>query len=200
MKIGVLSLQGAFQEHINMLQKLNVEAYQIKYAKQLDTIDGLIIPGGESSVIALLAEKNDLIKSIQNFYDEGKSIWGTCAGLIFLCKEIFNCPDQQTLGILDCQIKRNYYGPQIESSIKMLNYPTKFIKFNKDDKFEAVLIRAPGISAIYDNSIEILLKDEDIILAVQKDNILGTSFHPELTNNSSWHEYFISMVKNTLIQ
>lgn len=187
--IGVLALQGAFREHICMLKNIGAKTCEVKYASQFDNIDALIIPGGESSVIGLIAKNNELIQAIQEFHKRGKPIWGTCAGMIFLSKDIYECPEQPTLGLINCQVKRNHYGSQKHSSIVELSFPDTIGK----GTFKAVLIRAPIIKKIYDDS-EILVSYNDDILAIRNKNILCTSFHPELTSDPAWHQYFLSFL------
>lgn len=188
MKIGVLALQGAFIEHINILKNLDVEAIEIRKKEELDNIDGLIIPGGESTAIGkLLVDldiKDSLIKKIKN----GLPIFGTCAGLILLAKKIIN-DDKTHLGVMDITVKRNAYGRQLGSF-----YTEQDVKYI-GEKIKMTFIRAPYIENV-ENNVEILAIVDNHIVAAQQDNILVTSFHPELTDDTRVHKYFIEIVKN----
>ena len=188
MKIGVLAIQGSFIEHINCLKKLKVTAELVKYKEQLDKIDALIIPGGESTCISIIANwKNE----INDFIRKNKPIWGTCAGIILLAENIIeNNKSNKIWGGISCSIKRNFYGSQFESFTTQLDYPKEF---NKKGTFSAIFIRAPSIINVEDN-INILLKHDNNIIAIQQNNILGTTFHPELTSDLSWHKYFLSFL------
>ncbi|BBE29961.1 pyridoxal 5'-phosphate synthase subunit PdxT [Tepiditoga spiralis] len=185
-KVGVLDLQGGVEEHINLLDKIdNVESIRIKKAEQIDSIDALILPGGESTTMSKLIKKYNLSEKIKNFKGP---IWGTCAGLILLSKKIENDEKTETLKLLDITVKRNAFGSQLNSFIKkekisVLQYP-----------FEMVFIRAPIISKT-NNNVEIIAKTNDKIVGIKQGNIIGTSFHPELTNDKSFHEYFLSLIK-----
>jgi len=190
MIIGILALQGAFVEHKNILDKINIKTILIKKKEDIEICDGIILPGGESTCISIIEE--NIFDNISKHINKGKAIWGTCAGLILLANEIEGKIDgQKNIGGLNIKIQRNFFGTQINSFIKNLPYPTEF---NKDGDFPAIFIRAPIVLEVKEN-VKILCKlDNDLIIAVQQNNILGTSFHPELLNNISWHEYFISLV------
>lgn len=134
----------------------------------------------------------DIFTEIRKYINEGKAIWGTCAGMILLSNDIVGCIDgQKNIGGLDVQIYRNFFGSHMNSFIQKILYP---IEFKKEGCFNAVFIRGPFISSVK-NNVNILSKLNDgTIVAVQQNNILGTSFHPELTNDYSWHEYFLKMI------
>ncbi|KAJ3273584.1 hypothetical protein HDV01_004351 [Terramyces sp. JEL0728] len=184
---GVLALQGAFSEHIHTLQKLGVQTKEIKKSEQLNEIDGLIIPGGESTTMSLIMQRNGLIEPLQSFIKSGKPVFGTCAGLIMLSNEITNQKQggQGNLGGLDITVQRNAFGAQLDSFVSELDLTI--------GKFQGVFIRAPIITSVGDN-VEVIGKYEDRIVAVRQGNILGTSFHPELTLDPMVHEYFIKMI------
>jgi 5'-phosphate synthase pdxT subunit len=189
MIIGILALQGAFIEHKNILDKLNVKNILIKKKEDIDQCDGIIIPGGESTSMSII--ETDIFREIRNHIDKGKAIWGTCAGMILLSNDIVGCIDgQKNIGGLDVQICRNFFGSQMNSFIQKILYP---VEFKKEGYFNAVFIRAPIVGTVK-NNVNILSKlSDETIVAVQQNNILGTSFHPELTNDYSWHEYFLNI-------
>lgn len=187
MKIGVLALQGAFIEHEKILQGLGAETVQVRLPEHLDDLDGLIIPGGESTTIGKLATTYGLMEPLRQFA-QSKPVWGTCAGMIFLAKDIGN-GSQPLLGVMDITVNRNAFGRQLQSfetdlSISVLN----------GQPFHAVFIRAPVITAVED-TVEVLssLTDEQVV-AAQQDHLLVTAFHPELTPDSRLHQHFLDMV------
>lgn len=191
MKIGVLALQGDFAEHISMLKKIGVETVEVRLPKHLDGLDGLIMPGGESTTIGKLAVAYDLMKPLQEF---GKShaIWGTCAGAIFLSKDIGR--DQPLLGLMDIKVQRNAFGRQIDSFETDLEIDELMKATGTEHPYHAVFIRAPIIESVSgDAKILSQLKDGRIV-AAQEGHLLATSFHPELTADTRFHEYFISLV------
>ena len=192
MKIGVLALQGAFAEHRKMLKKLGIESFEIRKKSDLNNavnnndIDGLIIPGGESTVIGKLLYDLDLFDDIKKLILEGLPVFGTCAGLILLAKEIEN--DSRTyLGAMDIKVRRNAYGRQLGS-------------FFTESEFKGVgvipmtFIRAPYISSVGKN-VEILSEVDGNVVAAKENNILVTSYHPELNDNLKVHEFFVEMCK-----
>jgi len=189
MKIGVLALQGAFIEHIQTLQKLGAEAVEVRKPKDLEGLDGLIIPGGESTTMLKLARHYRLVKPIQKMAHEGKAIMGTCAGMILLASKITES-DMQTLCLMDIEVRRNAFGRQIDSFETDLSVPVI-----GDKPFHAVFIRAPYIEHL-GNGIEALARlDDGTVVAVRKDNLLALAFHPELSRDSRLHEYFLEMAK-----
>lgn len=194
MIIGILALQGAFIEHKNILDKMNIQNILIKKKNEVVTCDGIILPGGESSVMSLI--ENEIFEEIRKFIEKGKVVWGTCAGMILLSKEIIGKLDgQKQIGGLNVKIQRNYFGSQIQSFIEELPYPKEF---TDQGNFQAVFIRAPVILTV-DKNTNILCKlKDDTIVAVQQENILGTSFHPELLQDCVWHKYFIHLVQKQL--
>jgi len=188
MKIGVLAAQGAFAEHIAALRQLNAEAAPIRLPHQLAGLDGLIIPGGESTTISKLLSDYSLTDEIKDLASSGMPIFGTCAGLILMAKEISDA-DAKPLQLMDIEVRRNAFGRQKESFETEL-----FIPAIGDKPFHAVFIRAPLIEAVNGN-VEILAKlDNGNIVAVRQDNLLATSFHPELTEDRRFHQYFIDII------
>ena len=185
MRIGVLALQGAFEEHIKMLNALGVEAFEIRQLKDLSEIpDGLIIPGGESTVQGQLLRKLDMLDTIKSLITDGLPTLATCAGLILLAGHIDN-DDSVHIGTLPVTVKRNAYGRQLGSFVRTA--PMKGF-----DKFPMTFIRAPYISSIKDN-VDVLAAVDDRIVAVQYNDQIGLAFHPELSGDTRIHEYFISL-------
>ncbi len=190
MKIGVLALQGDFAEHISMLKKIGVETVEVRLPKHLDGVDGLIIPGGESTTIGKLAVIYELMEPLKEF---GKShaIWGTCAGAIFLSKDIGR--DQPLLGLMDIKVQRNAFGRQVDSFETDLEIDELFKATGTEHPYHAVFIRAPIIESV-GAKVKVLAALEDgRIIAAQEGKLLATSFHPELTGDTRFHEYFISL-------
>jgi|TARA_Y100000310_G_scaffold333887_1_gene412377 5'-phosphate synthase pdxT subunit len=186
MEIGILALQGNFREHANLLKKLDANVKYIKKTEDLNEIDALIIPGGESTTISLLMKKYKLNSDIKKMHKKGMPIFGTCAGAILLAKNIINYK-LSNLGLADISIKRNDYGRQIDSFEAKLS-----IKDIGD--FNGFFIRAPIIKNIH-NGAEILSEHNNIPVMIQQHNLLLTTFHPELTNDTKVHKYFLDMAK-----
>jgi 5'-phosphate synthase pdxT subunit len=188
MKIGVLALQGAFIEHQKMLEQLGVEVVQVRLPEQLADLDGLIIPGGESTTIGKLATQFNLIEPLRRFACE-KPVWGTCAGMIFLAKNIGR--DQPILNVMDIEVNRNAFGRQIDSFETLLNVA------GMDEPFHAIFIRAPVVTSVNENAgVQILAKlDDGRIVAVRQGKWLATAFHPELTGDSRFHALFLKILE-----
>ncbi len=190
MKIGVLALQGDFAEHISMLKKLGVETAEVRLPKHLDGLDGLIIPGGESTTIGKLAVAYDLLDPLKEF-GKTRAIWGTCAGAIFLSKDIGR--DQPLLGLMDIKVQRNAFGRQVDSFETDLEIDELYKATGTEHPYHAVFIRAPIIETV-GKKVKVLSALEDgRIVAAQEGHLLATSFHPELTEDTRFHEYFISL-------
>lgn len=187
MRIGVLALQGAFIEHEEVLAKLNVEHFQIRQLKDIDAhFDGLIIPGGESTVQGKLLQELSLLEAIKDKIIGGLPVYGTCAGLLLLAKKISN--DANThIATMDITAVRNAYGRQLGS------FSTE-AEFAQSGKIPMVFIRAPYIESV-SNGTQVLAVVDDKIVAARQGNQLVTSFHPELTKDYSVHKYFIEIVK-----
>lgn len=186
-KIGVLALQGAVREHIQSLEACGVEAVAIKHKEELEAIDGLILPGGESTTMRRLIDKYDFMNALKEFASSGKPMYGTCAGLILLAKKIVGYSEPH-LGVMDVTVERNSFGRQVDSFEADLA-----IKDVADD-FTAVFIRAPHIVDAGEN-VEILAKHNGRIVAAREGQYLGCSFHPELTDDHRLTAYFVEMVK-----
>lgn len=192
MNIGVLALQGDFAEHLAMLRHLGVEAREVRLPSHLEGLHGLIIPGGESTTIGKLAETYKLIKPLRAFAQE-HAIWGTCAGAIFIAKEVHR--DQPLLGIMDMSIERNAFGRQVNSFIAELHVPALE---EPQRPFRAIFIRAPIIESVGKNVrviAELSNGKDPIIVSAREDRFFATSFHPELTKDDRFHRYFLEMVK-----
>jgi 5'-phosphate synthase pdxT subunit len=193
MKIGVLALQGAFIEHIKILRGLGVETAEVRLPEDLAGLDGLIIPGGESTTIGKLATIYNLMEPLRDFAAE-KPVWGTCAGMIFIAKEIG--VDQPLLGLMDIVVERNAFGRQVDSFEVDLDVPQ--LNNGQSIPFPAVFIRAPRlISGDEGAGVVILARLADgTAVAAQQGHWLATSFHPELTDDNRFHRYFLNLVEN----
>ncbi len=196
MRIGVLALQGDFAEHIVMLRRLDAEGVEVRLPEHLVGLDGLIIPGGESTTIGKLATRWGLMEPLRDF-GRAKPIWGTCAGAIFLSKDAHR--DQPLLGLMDITVARNAFGRQVDSfeiglDVPALAKPTE-LRAAQDGVplFHAVFIRAPLIETV-GAGVEVLARLADgRIVAARQGHLLATSFHPELTGDARFHRYFLSL-------
>ncbi len=184
-KIGVLSLQGAFIEHEDSLQKCGAQPQQIRKAQDLDEVEGLIIPGGESTTIGKLMQVYGLDEKIRSRYEEGMPIWGTCAGMILLAREIAD-QQQPSLNLMDIRVKRNAFGRQVDS------FETE-LEVAGIGPSRGVFIRAPYVEKKW-GDVKVLASYQDKIVMVQQGRLLATAFHPELTDDLSIHSYFIQMI------
>lgn len=190
MKIGVLGIQGDIREHVMMLNNLGVNAVVVKTPKDLEDLDGLVIPGGESTTIWNLMEKKDLIEPLRRKIEKGLAVYGTCAGMIVLSKGIENYPNQKTLGVIDITVRRNAYGRQVDSFEVDLEIPVL-----GERSFRAVFIRAPMIVRV-GKDVEVLARHGETPVMVKQGKILVSSFHPELTEDTRIHEYFLKIVES----
>jgi 5'-phosphate synthase pdxT subunit len=189
MKIGVLALQGAFAEHLAALSRLGASAKEVRLPEDLEGVDGLIIPGGESTTIGKLAADYNLMEPLRKFGKE-KPVWGTCAGAIFLSKDARR--DQPLLGLMDISVERNAFGRQVESFIADLNVPALE---EPAQPYKAVFIRAPLIEKVSGAAKPLATLPDGRVVAAQEGNLLATSFHPELTRDDRFHRYFLKMVE-----
>jgi len=188
MKIGVLALQGDFIEHIAMLRRLDVDPVEVRLAEQLEDLDGLIIPGGESTTIGKLATDFGLTEPLRQFGRQ-KAIWGTCAGAIFLSKDAYR--KQPLLGLMDITVERNAFGRQVASFEVDLNVQALQDVDPDERPYHAVFIRAPLIASV-DSDAQVLARlDDGRIVAARQGHLLATSFHPELTEDDRFHRYFL---------
>ncbi len=191
MRIGVLALQGDFREHVQMLRALGVEAREVRKPEELEGLDGLIIPGGESTTIGKIATEYKLIEPIRKLAESGKPVWGTCAGMIVLAKNVGM--RQPLVGVMDVEVKRNAFGRQVDSFEAELPVPALDEPGNGSGPhpFHAIFIRAPLIDRV-GPGVEVLAQLEDgTVVAARQGNVLVTSFHPELTADTRFHRYFV---------
>ncbi|KAK4762320.1 hypothetical protein SAY86_008088 [Trapa natans] len=213
MVVGVLALQGSFNEHIAALRRLGVKGVEVRKAEQLQDVSSLIIPGGESTTMAKLAEFHNLFPALRNFVKMGKPVWGTCAGLIFLADKVVGQKSggQELIGGLDCTVHRNFFGSQIQSFEADLEIPNLASIEGGQGTCRGVFIRAPAVLeagpgvevlAVYpvppdSNLVDPLIESQEgekkVIVALKQGNLLGTAFHPELTADSRWHTFFLKM-------
>jgi 5'-phosphate synthase pdxT subunit len=195
--IGVLALQGDFIEHITILDRLGVQTREVRLPGQLEGLDGLIIPGGESTTIGKLATTYELMEPLRRFGRE-RAIWGTCAGAILLSRDARR--EQPLLGLMDITVERNAFGRQVESFI--IDLPIPALAEDPDRPFPAVFIRAPliekvgeGVEALVYLPAEAREWDGERIVAARQGRLLATSFHPELTDDPRFHRYFLRLVE-----
>ncbi len=190
MKIGVLALQGDFAEHIAMLNQLGVEAFEVRLPAQLNGLDGLIIPGGESTTIGKLATDFGLMEPLREF-GKSRAVWGTCAGAIFLSKDVSR--HQPLLGLMDIKVARNAFGRQVDSFEANLDIAELKQATATAHPYHAVFIRAPIINSVHGKAKILSALPDGRIVAAQEGHLLATSFHPELTHDLRFHEYFLSL-------
>ena len=173
-----------------MLKRLGVETAEVRLPEQLQGLDGLIIPGGESTTIGKLAVAYGLMEPLKQF-GERHAIWGTCAGAIFLSKDISR--DQPLLGLMDIKVERNAFGRQVDSFEADLDVPELKQTTNTENDYHAVFIRAPIIESVHGDAKVLASVPDGRIVAAQQGHLLATSFHPELTSDTRFHEYFLSL-------
>ncbi|GMF36551.1 unnamed protein product [Phytophthora fragariaefolia] len=210
--VGVLALQGAFEEHIAMLeglratsaagQRVVVKAVAVRLPEQMQGVDALVLPGGESTTIGKVATRWGLVGPLKQWVAAGRPIWGTCAGMIMLSQQAKHAEEggQTLIGGLDVEVSRNFFGAQVRSFEMLVAGPPGF----DAEPYNAVFIRAPAIISVGEH-IEVLSRVEnakpadgsdpmDVIIAARKDNILVTAFHPEITDDARWHQYFLEAI------
>lgn len=190
-KVGVLDLQGSVAEHMKILEKIeNVEPVRVKYKEDLDNIQGIILPGGESTTLGKLLKDFNIYDTLKEKIEKGLPVWGTCAGMILLAKDIQG-QKESYFKVIDIKVKRNAYGSQLNSfSIE------EMLEDIDKEPVELVFIRAPYITTVGSN-VTILKRVRKNIVAAKEKNVLVTSFHPELTEDTRFHKYFIDkFIKN----
>lgn len=194
--IGVLAIQGDVQEHITSLTACGVEAAPVKTRTGIESVDGLVIPGGESTTMSILAIKNDLFAPLRTLRAQGMPMYGSCAGLIMLSDQISDGrPDQETIGGLNIVAQRNAFGRQVDSFEIDVDMPAL-----GETPFHAVFIRAPLVSSVGEGVSVLASLDsnhESRVVAVRQNNLLATSFHPELTSDNRIHQFFVDMVSSS---
>ena len=193
MTIGVLALQGDFAEHERVLADLGVEAREVRVPADLDGVDGLIVPGGESTTIGKLLVRTGLDRAVRDRVDAGMPVWGTCAGMILLARDIgasgaHSGAPQPLLGLMDLRVRRNAFGSQLDSFETLLDAPTV-----ADHPVPAVFIRAPVIEATGPGVETIATLPDGRPVAARQGRLLATAFHPELTDDAAFHRYFVAM-------
>ncbi len=192
MKIGVLGMQGDIEEHLAMLEKIGIPSLRVKTLKDLNSIDGLIIPGGESTTMVKLLKKNGLFDELYARITKGMPVYGTCAGMILLAKKIVSHPEQDSLKVLDIAVNRNGYGRQVDSFEVDISIP-----IIGQEPFRAIFIRAPKIVEVA-KDVEILATYDGSPVMVRKGNVFASSFHPEISNDTRIHELFAKVVKDAV--
>ncbi len=191
-KIGLLALQGDFHEHAVILKNLGVESLEVRLPQELEGLDGLIIPGGESTTIGLLAEEYGLIQPLREFGLQ-HAIWGTCAGSIFLSKDARR--SQPLLELMDITVERNAFGRQVDSFETDLQIDCLKNMKNENPPFHAIFIRAPLIESVNGTTKILAQLPDGRIVAAQQGKLLATSFHPELTLDDRFHRYFLELAR-----
>jgi 5'-phosphate synthase pdxT subunit len=192
-KVGVLSLQGTFIEHVNAIRKLGVDALEVRKPENLHGISGVIIPGGESTVITRLMHYYRLVEPLKRLAENSVPFLGTCAGMICLSKDVGSPVELETLELLDIRVNRNAFGRQVASFETELNIPVLGEK-----PFPGLFIRGPVVEHTGDGVEVIARIDDGRIVAVQQGNILATAFHPELMEDLRLHQYFLQLVLKTV--
>ena len=189
MNVGVLALQGDFREHLAALAECGVIATPVKTAEELNVIDALVIPGGESTTISKLAKAFDLFDLIKNRIAAGLPTYGSCAGMIMVAKTIKDpASNQESFGGIDVEVERNAFGRQVDSFEEDLDF-----KGISGPKFRAVFIRAPWVAKLGEG-VEVLSEIDGHAVAIRQGHVLATSFHPELTSDNRIHRYFIEEI------
>ena len=195
MKVGVLALQGDVREHIQSLLECGVQAFPVRRSSEIESVDALILPGGESTTIAQLAEVFDVYELIKGRIEQGMPVYGSCAGMILLAKDILDAKvGQKTFGGLDITVRRNAFGRQVDSFESDIPFAD-----GSSDLIRAVFIRAPWVERVGE-SVQILASVDSHPVAVRTRTALATSFHPELTGDNRIHRYFIEQVARPALE
>jgi pyridoxal 5'-phosphate synthase pdxT subunit len=195
MKVGVLALQGDVREHIAALRSCEVEAVAVRRASEIESIDALVLPGGESTTIAQLAEVFGIFELIKNKINNGMPVYGSCAGMILLADQILDAKEgQKSFGGLDITVRRNAFGRQVDSFESDIAFAD-----GSDELIRAVFIRAPWVEKVSD-SVQVLAAIDTHPVAVRSETALATSFHPEITGDNRIHRYFIEQVARPALQ
>ena len=195
MKVGVLALQGDVREHIAALRSCEVEAVAVRRASEIESIDALVLPGGESTTIAQLADIFGIFDLIKNKINNGMPVYGSCAGMILLADQILDAKEgQKSFGGLDITVRRNAFGRQVDSFESDIAFAD-----GSDELIRAVFIRAPWVEKVSD-SVQVLAAIDTHPVAVRSETALATSFHPEITSDNRIHRYFIEQVARPALQ
>lgn len=193
-KVGVLALQGSFQEHLAVLTGIGVQAVEVRLPEQIHDLDGIIIPGGESTTIGKLAVDFDLLEPLRDF-GRKKAIWGTCAGAIFLSKDAHR--NQPLLELMDITVDRNAFGRQIASFETELDIPALEVISSTPAPFPGIFIRAPLITAVEGEAEALAKLPDGRIVAARQGYLLATAFHPELSGDDRVHRYFLHLIQES---
>ncbi len=190
MRIGVLALQGDVREHVETLKRLSCDVVEVRKAADLENLDGLILPGGESTTISKLLDIFSIREPIRDFITSGEAVFGTCAGMITLANEVLDsAAGQQSLGVMNISVRRNAFGSQLDSFEESISFDGTSVS--------VAFIRAPIVESIGEG-VEVLSRLENgSIVAVRQNNMLATSFHPEITGETFVHEYFLNMASSS---
>ena len=195
MRIGVVALQGAFIEHISVMQQLGVEASLVRLPSELNGLDGVIIPGGESTSMLNLMHSFNLIQPLRELAQAGFPILGTCAGMICLAKKVSNNSGMETLALMDIEVRRNAFGRQVDSFETELSMPAL-----GSEPFPGIFIRAPIIESL-GSQVEVLAKlSNGTAVAARQGKLVATAFHPELSNDLRFHSYFLKIVTSHSVE
>ena len=195
LRVGVLALQGDFREHINSLGSLNVAVQKVRNPEELKTVNALVIPGGESTTISMLAKRVGLLEPLKKFVKDGFAVYGSCAGMIMLADEILDGrSDQETIGGIDITVRRNAFGRQVDSFETDISFDD-----GSADLIRAVFIRAPWVEKV-GAGVQVLASVDSHPVAVRSKTLLATSFHPELTADHRIHRYFIEEVAKPALE
>lgn len=188
MRVGVIALQGDFEKHMEALRRVSadVEPVEVRTSEELAKVDRAILPGGESTTVGLLMQRFGMGNALLSAAKEGMPLWGTCMGMIMLASGVENRPDQYTLGLLDVDVRRNAFGAQVHS------FETAIPVKGLEEPVTGVFIRAPVVTRCGEG-VEAIAKHEGQVVAVRQGNVLGTSFHPELTDDVRMHEWFLGL-------
>lgn len=186
--VGILAVQGDFAMHARMLDQIGVPWKLVKHVEDFADIDGLILPGGETTTMLKFLSEQKMDEAIRSLVKENKPVFGTCAGAILMAKEVLN-PEQERLGLIDISIERNAYGRQVDSSVRKGECPEL-----SDQPIEMVFIRAPIIRRMGEG-VKVLGKAEGMPVLVEQGNLLAATFHPELTGDQTIHRYFLGKIK-----
>jgi 5'-phosphate synthase pdxT subunit len=194
MIIGILAIQGSAIEHRRALEKLGVSVTEVRLSDDLKGINGIILPGGESTTISKLMKRFGLFDELKKRITDGLPAWGTCAGAILLAKKVTGKNPPQTLEVMDIEVSRNAFGGQLQSFVADLSFKLE-IRNSKSENFKGIFIRAPKIRPLPNSDVKILAECDGEPVMLKERNMLVTSFHPELTDDLSIHRYFIEMCK-----
>jgi pyridoxal 5'-phosphate synthase pdxT subunit len=186
MKVGVLAVQGDFEAHRKMLQEIGVETREVRSVADLESLDAVVLPGGESTTQVQFLREEGLADALREFVERGGAVFGSCAGAILLAREVLN-PAQESLGLLDITVLRNGYGRQLRSEVRFGHCALKTAPL------EMVFIRAPIISRS-GRDVEVLAEESSRPVLVRQGRVLAATFHPELTDDATVHNYFLEMV------